>query len=114
MAILNRDGLLAVMALRTQDVSLASGDVVRMRGMTAAERISLSNAAMVDGKIDGERFSALMVAACAVDEAGNRIFADDDVPAILAGASDVFETLFGAAQTLNGMGAKAAEDAKGN
>lgn len=115
MTILDRAGLLAALTPRTLDVALPNGGTVRVRTITAADRIAIGQSAMgTDNKVDAARYSALLVVAAVVGEDGQRVFADEDVPALLAGPSDVFEALFGAVQSLNGMGPKAAETAEGN
>ena len=114
-ALLDRAALLSALALRTKDVTLASGAVVRVRTMTAGERIGLSSAAVGDdGKIDAKAYSARVVAASVIGEDGVRLFNDDDAQALIDGASDVFEELIDAAQSVNGMGSRAVEAAKGN
>ena len=115
MAALGREGLMAALALRSEDVTLKGGGVVRVRTMTAGERIALGTSCVgEDGKIESGKFSSRLVAACVVDENGARIFSDEDSAALLGGASDVFEAIFAASQRINGMGIDAVEAAKGN
>ena len=115
MATLNREGLIAALAIRTKDVTLPGGGAVAVRTLSAAQRIAMSSDAVgEDGKIDTARYSALIVAATVVDDAGVCIFSPADADMLLAGASDVFEALFGAAQEINGIGTKAVEQARGN
>jgi hypothetical protein len=111
---LDRAGLLAALALRTESVTLPHGQVM-VRTLTAAERINMGAAASNEaGKIDNAKFSALMVINTVVDDAGERIFSDDDLPLVLAGASDVFEALFSKARALNELGSASVEAAAGN
>jgi hypothetical protein len=115
MTILDRAGLLAALEPRSRDVTLPNGGTARVRTITAAERIGIATASLGnDEKVDTGKFSALLVAASVVDEAGARVFSDADADMLLGSPSDVFEALFGAAQAINGMGAKAAESAAGN
>ena len=112
--LLDKSGLLAAMAAQTVDVPLPSG-LVRIRSITAADRIMLGQKAQgADGKLDTVQYSGALVAACVVDEAGQRLFTDDEIGQIMAGSAAVFEQLYDAAQTINGMGAKGQEQAKGN
>lgn len=114
MTILNREGLLAALAVRFQEVTLPNGGVVRVRTLQAGERIDMGSKSIdADGKVDPRQYSARLVVACVVDEAGVPVFGgDEDVAALLRGASDVFEAIFAAAQSINGMGSKG--DAAGN
>ena len=57
---------------------------------------------------------ARLVALCAVDADGKRIFADDDIPALGGKASAPLDRLFSAAQELNGLSGKDVEDLEGN
>lgn len=112
-AVLTRDGLLAALALRTEDVALPSGQLVRVRTLKASERIAISTAAVgEEGKVDSVAYSTKAVAACLVDEAGNRLLSDEDAALLADGSSDVFEFLFRAVQRINGLGST--EAAKGN
>lgn len=115
MTILDRAGLLAALAPRTQDVALPNGATARVRTISAADRIDIAGKAMNDEKqVDAARYSALMVAASVVDADGNLVFTDADVDLLMGSPSGPFEALFGAVQDINGTGAKAAEAAAGN
>lgn len=113
MTILNREGLLAALAVRFQEVTLPTGGVVRVRTLQAGERIDLGSKSIdAEGKVNAAQYSARLVAACVVDEAGAPLFSGDDVDALLRGSSEVFEAIFAAAQAINGMGSKG--DSAGN
>ena len=113
-AVLNREALLAALAIRTKDVAIPGG-TVRVRTMTAGERISLGATAVdANGKIDAKAYSAQIVASSVIGEDGFPVFSTDDAELLLAGAADVFETLFDACQELSGLGNKAKDAAKGN
>lgn len=116
--ILNREALLAALAPRIEDVAITLPDgspsTIRMRSMTAAERIAIGVAMGKADTFDTAQFSARVIIATAIDEAGQPLMTEADVPTLLGGNTAVFEPLFDAAQRLNGLGVASQAAAKGN
>jgi hypothetical protein len=86
------------------------GGAVWVRTMTAAERDEWE-ASRLHGEgrrrdVSLENMRASLVAACAVDEHGNRLFDDADVEALGAKSARALDRLFQVAQRLNGVTAE--------
>ena len=80
---------------------------VRVRGMTGAERDAFE-ASCFEGRGKKRQFTmnnlrAKMVAFCCVDDAGKRLFTDDDAVQLGKVRADVIDQLFSVAQRLSGM-----------
>lgn len=94
------------------------GVTVYLRTLSGTERDAFEGGLMKGkGKQrapDLANLRARLVALCAVDADGKRIFADDDIPALGAKASAPLDRLFSAAQELNGLSGKDVEDLEGN
>lgn len=94
-------------------------DTARLREMSGTERDQFEISAFKDegGKrvVEPLYLRARLVALCLVDEAGVRVFGDEDIEA-LSGAypSAVIGMLFEAAQKLNGLAADAVADSAKN
>jgi hypothetical protein len=105
---LTRDAILAAATLPTEDVEVkALGGSVTIRGLSAVERDSFEKSMFVT-KGKSREFNlanvrARLVALCAVDEAGARLFSDEDVVALGQVRADVVDKLFTTAQRLSGL-----------
>ncbi len=90
------------------------GGIVRVRTMTARERDeyegSIYETSGTEIKFNRTDFRAKLVAKCAVDESGKRLFTDADVAALSAKSAKEVSILFDKAQELNGL-SKAAQEA---
>src|SRR5690606_20312294 len=85
--LLTREAILQAEDLPTEDVEVPEwGGVVRVRGLTGAERGAFEQS-IVDARGKGARMNlqnvrARLVALAVVDESGNRLFSDADVEAL--------------------------------
>lgn len=94
------------------------GVTVYVRTLSGTERDAFE-AGLVKGqgkqrKPDLANLRARLVALCAVDAEGKRIFADGDVDALGRKAAAPLDRIFTAAQQLNGLTEKDVEDLAGN
>lgn len=125
-SIAGRNAILAI-ARKSIDVDVAGVGTFRLREMSGAERDRFEAAAfqekvdIVNGKPEVRRtvnpidLRARLVGSCLVDDAGARLFADDEVEQLSAGVpASTLQTLFVAAQKLNGLDGEAVEAAKEN
>src|SRR5512138_38464 len=102
-----RDVILKATSVPTEAVPLPElGITVSVRGMTGKERDAFE-AACFEGRGKKRQFNmqnvrARLVAACCVDESGQRVFADADAEALGNIRADVIDRLFGPAQRLSG------------
>jgi hypothetical protein len=108
MAFLSRADILKATATPREVVAVPAlgGDVI-VRGMTGVERDAFE-ASCFEGKGKRRDFNmrnlrAKLVAYCVVDDAGHRLFTDEDVIALGQVRADVIDRLFGVAQRLSGM-----------
>lgn len=94
------------------------GGTLWVRTLTASERdaFEASLVRVRAGKIEPNNANqrGRFVALCATDEAGQRLFTDDDAGQIGDRAAPAVERVYEAALRLNGMRAKDVEDARGN
>ncbi len=116
--------------LKKEEVEVAEwGGSVLMRELTSKERDHFEATSFVETLDDnpdkpGEKLitrrpildnlRARLVALCMVDDAGNRLFGDDEVEVLGGKSAAVLSRLFTVAQRLNGLAAKAVEDAEKN
>ena len=90
-----------------------------LRELSGTERDKFE--AWTFSEVDGKRtimttyMRARLVALCLVDESGHRMVSDNEITALSDGTpSSVLNTLFAAAQKLNGLDGAAVEDATKN
>lgn len=83
MALLDKAAILAATKLDHEDVEIKDVGTIRIRVMTGAERDAYE-AAIVDARIAKKPYSVrtLLIAFCASDESGARLFGDEDIEAI--------------------------------
>lgn len=117
---LTKDQILEADDLHSVQVEVPEwGGTVFVRSMTGADRDAFETS-MVSVNPDGSRspdmrnLRSKLVALTLVDEAGNRLFDVADIPRLALKSSAALERVFEAAQRLNGLGAKAEEDAVKN
>lgn len=101
--------------LPTEDVSVPElGGMVTVRGLSAADRDEFERQMWVQrGKnreFNLKNVRARLVALSLVDDAGARLFTDDDVDALGLVRADVMDRLFSTAQRLSGLRDKDVED----
>ncbi|HEV8642171.1 MAG TPA: hypothetical protein VGV13_13810 [Methylomirabilota bacterium] len=116
---LDRAALLAASDRPTEEVWVPEwGSHVRIRTITAGDRDAFdAGTYQVRGKdvqVNRVNLRARLVALCAVDAAGERLFTDEDVAALAAKGARAIDRLFEAAQRLNGLTQKDIEDLAGN
>ena len=112
---LSREQILASTDLRKELVDIPEwGGSVYVRVMTAAERDKLDARYIQrkgqNGQRSFENFRAEMVVTTVVDDAGQRLFTDADVPQISLKSAAAVERIFNVASRLNGLSAKDQEE----
>lgn len=115
-----RDQILAISDLPTEEVIVPQwgGMKVWVRGLTAYERDAFE-ADNITGRgknrdVNLRGIRARLVALCAVDENGERIFSNDDVEALGGKSSAAVGRLFDVASRLNGISESDVEELAGN
>lgn len=110
MAILNKDAILAASDLKHETVEVPEwgGEVIvsEMTGEDSDAWSDESYSLSEDGKsvkVNRANFKARLVAACVVDEEGNRMFTTEDVAALGRKSAKALARLFEAADRLNGI-----------
>lgn len=114
---LTRQLILAAQDLPFEDVEVPEwGGTVRISTMTGAMRDAWEQSLVVPGKgePDVSNVRAKLVAACAVDESGERLFSASDVAALGRKSGAALDRLARVAQRLNRISEKAQEEARGN
>jgi hypothetical protein len=104
----SRDSILGADDLRTETVSTEEWGEVRIRTMTGLERdqfdAHLVRAKKSTGVNDPTEVRARLVMLCAVDEKGERLFKEADIPALQGKAGKPLGEVADAIAELNGMG----------
>jgi hypothetical protein len=105
---LTRDAILAVHDLEFDDLSVPEwGGVIRIRTMTAAEREEYEQELAEQQKAGSlENVRASLVAACAVDAEGNRLFKSADIQLLGEKSNTALIRVFDACRRLNAMTAQ--------
>jgi hypothetical protein len=108
MAYLTRKAILEAQDLPTEDVEVSGwGGVVRVRGLTGAERDAyereLFNIRGKSMELNLDNARAKMVARAVIDENGKRLFSDDDVRELGKKSGAALEMVFQVARRLSGM-----------
>lgn len=110
---LTREAILAAKDIQREEVSVpewktATGvDLMLVQGLNGKERDDLE-ASMIKGKgksaqVSLENLRAKVVARTAVDEEGNRIFAEADIPALALKSAAALNRVYEVAQRLSGI-----------
>lgn len=113
---LSRDAILSAPDLEYEDVRVPEwGGVVRVRGMTGAERDQWE-AALLDGdkKLTRRQVRATLVALTVVDEQGRRLFSEEDVERLGAKSARALQRVFNVAQRLSRLSLEDVEKLEGN
>jgi hypothetical protein len=116
MSLLTKSAILGAHDLKHEDIEVPQwGGSVRVRVMTGFERDEFRASIATDGEtLPVGKFSAALLAATCIDEAGNRLFTMDDVEALQAKSAASIDAPAAAAMRLNGLGGKAVEVAAKN
>lgn len=122
---LSRDGILNAVDVQTEKVPVPEwGDDVIIRGLTGDELDNFQGSVRqfrptFDGKgmetvliQDGMR--AKLLVKCLVDEAGERLFTDQDAPALGAKNGAVIDRLYDVASRLSGLSEEEKAEMEGN
>jgi hypothetical protein len=114
MTLLSKSAILGADDLKIEDVTVPQwGGVVRIRTMTGQERDEFRAATTTtEGSTPLGQFFAALLAACIVDEAGERIFSIDDMAALRAKSAQSLDAAAAVAMRLNGLAGEAIEEAK--
>lgn len=125
--IVNRAAIVQAHFRQVREVEVPEwGGTVRLRAMSGNERDELeaesftTTTETVDGKpvvvrhVNVRKMRARLLARCMIDEAGDRIFADDEIDILGAEDSGLVARLFAVAQDMNGLGMAAKETAEKN
>lgn len=115
MAYLTRDQILQAQDLPAENVHVPEwGGVVRVRGLTGAERDKFEASIVVrkgdKTEFNPENMRAKLCAMCIVDEQGNRLFSDDDIKALGKKSAAALDRVFQVAQRLSGLQPGAVEE----
>jgi hypothetical protein len=116
---LTKAAILAAQDLRTETVPVPEwGGEVRVRLLTAAEREEITSIWTTHAAADDATKSTLtrdtMLLRCTVDDAGQRLFDDADLPALKQKSAQAIARVIEAAMVLNAMASGAVEDAAKN
>lgn len=119
MPLLNRDAILAASDLVYKDVDVPEwGGTVRVRGLTGAERDQYEQSVMIQ---QGKRTRmnllnarAKLVALTVVDDAGKRLFSDQDIEVLGAKCATALERIFDVARELSGLSENDLEELEKN
>lgn len=115
---LTREQILGAVTLRTEDVEVPEwGGVVRVSEMTGTSRDAWEQSLVpreTGGPANIANIRARLVAACAVDDKGRRLFTDVEAEELGQKSALALERIAKVAQRLNGLTADEVETAKGN
>ncbi|MEC5213318.1 hypothetical protein RCH06_001864 [Polaromonas sp. CG_9.5] len=113
--LLSKSAILGASDLKHEDVHVpAWGGTVRVRAMTGQERDEFRAAISTDGAMPMGKFSAALLVATLVDDAGKRLFSAEDMAALHAKSAKSLDVPAAVAMRLNGLGAGAVEEAVKN
>ena len=117
---LTRDAILAKDDIQVEELLVPQwGGIVRVRGMSGTERDAFETAISREkptgnraGRRAGntateiirENLRARLIAWCVIDDSGNRVFSDDDIPTLNAKSGAALERVVEVAMRLSGMG----------
>lgn len=115
---LTRDAILQAQTLKTETVTVPVWGEVIVSEITSADRIAFSRDVVAAQKREGvgDRLNVLCMAMlacrCVVDEAGARVFRDEDAEILTLKNYETLSAVYAAAAKLNGIGT--AEERAGN
>jgi hypothetical protein len=109
---LTREQILETRRTLPRETVAAFGGTVCVRTLTGAERETFVSG--YDAHRKAGTIRAALLVACVCDDAGKPLFAAADVPALNELSGVEVERCFDAACRLNGFGAKAEADLRGN
>jgi hypothetical protein len=113
--IITRDQILGAQDIQTEEVKVPEwGGSVLVKGMTGAERDKFE-ASNMEGKGKKQKFNlenlrAKLVAKSVVDEKGDHLFQESDIPALGKKSASALERVFSVAMRINGISADDVEE----
>ena len=119
MSLLSKTAILAAQDLQTEELEVPEwGGAVRVRSFTGRERDAFE-ASMVRGdgrdrKVDLTNMRARLVGLTVIDEAGQRLFTDEEVDLLGAKSGAALDRVFAVAQKLNGLSGADVEELSKN
>ena len=119
MSLLSKTAILAADDLQTEELEVPEwGGAVRVRSFTGRERDAFE-ASMVRGdgrdrKVDLTNMRARLVGLTVIDEAGQRLFTDEEVDLLGAKSGAALDRVFAIAQKLNGLSGADVEELSKN
>ena len=119
MPLLSKTAILAADDLQTEELEVPEwGGAVRVRSFTGRERDAFE-ASMVRGdgrdrKVDLTNMRARLVGLTVIDEAGQRLFTDEEVDLLGAKSGAALDRVFAVAQKLNGLSGADVEELSKN
>ena len=119
MSLLSKTAILAANDLKSEDIEVPEwGGAVRVRSFTGRERDAFE-ASMVRGdgkdrKVDLTNMRARLVGLTVIDEAGQRLFTDEEVDLLGAKSGAALDRVFAVAQKLNGLSGADVEELSKN
>jgi hypothetical protein len=112
---LDREAILGVSDIKTIEVPVPEwGGSVFIKGLTGAQRDEFEASNRRNGEQNLTNIRARFLVRCIVNEAGTRIFADQDAAALGKKSSAAIDRLWDVATDLSGSSAKAQEEMEGN
>lgn len=114
MTILNKAAILAANDKKMVEIEVSEwGGTVKVRVMSGTERDRFE-AEFVGGNKSVDMVRAKLVAKCLCDEEGNRLFTEQEIPALGEKSASVLDKLFTACMKLNRFTKDDVEDLAGN
>lgn len=115
MSFLSKEQILAANDTTFETVEVPEwGGSVKVKSMTGIERDKFEESVFEqkgkDTKMNLKNFRAKLCALTMVDEAGNRLFGEDEIPALGKKSAKALDRVFTIAQSLNGIGQKEVEE----
>jgi hypothetical protein len=111
---LSKSAILAADDKKSVEVDVPEwGGSVRLRVMTGSERDRFESD-FVDGKKNVEMVRAKLVAKCLVDEDGERLFTEAEIPQLSERSASVLDRLFQECMKLNRFSKDDVEELAGN
>lgn len=119
LTLLSREAILGASDIKTEDVKVPEwGGVVRVKGLTAAQRdVFESEVVSMRGKsvnINMAGIRAKIASMAIVDADGNRLFTEKDVAALGEKSGAALDRVFDVATRLSGIGESDVEELAGN
>lgn len=113
--VLGRDAILAVQDIQTEAVEVPEwGGTVYVRGMTGSERDAFEESVTQgrgrNQRVTLENFRAKLLVRTLVNEAGERLFGDDEVEALGRKSAAAVQRVFDVAARLSGLGTRDIEE----